>query len=157
MNAPNTRAATLQDGRPSAERRVLLIEDSEVLSRRLVDLLSDPGCIAVAAQDIMGIPRKGAGVEFLKQGLVDFGIRGPFVNDDVTHDELDAITLAIVGSFFLSGRYEALRGPSEDALIIPDLRASGHSGMVIGESLGAKEQPVLHIRLGSGPRPDDRP
>jgi two-component system, OmpR family, response regulator len=50
MNAPNTRAATLQDGRPAAERRVLLIEDSEVLSRRLVDLLSDPGCIAVAAQ-----------------------------------------------------------------------------------------------------------
>ena len=50
MNAPNTRAAALQDGRPAAERRVLLIEDSEVLSRRLVDLLSDPGCIAVAAQ-----------------------------------------------------------------------------------------------------------
>jgi CheY-like chemotaxis protein len=35
---------------PSAERRILLIEDSEVLSRRLVDLLSDPGCVAVAAQ-----------------------------------------------------------------------------------------------------------
>jgi two-component system, OmpR family, response regulator len=32
------------------ERRILLIEDSEVLSRRLVDLLSDPGCIAIAAQ-----------------------------------------------------------------------------------------------------------
>jgi two-component system, OmpR family, response regulator len=50
MNAPNTRAATLQDGRLAVERRVLLIEDSEVLSRRLVDLLSDPGCITVAAQ-----------------------------------------------------------------------------------------------------------
>ena len=32
------------------ERRILLIEDSEVLSRRLVDLLSEPGYIAVAAQ-----------------------------------------------------------------------------------------------------------
>jgi len=87
-----------------------------------------------AAQDIMGIPRKGAGAEFLKQGLVDFGICGPFVMDEVTHDELDAITSAIVGSFFLSGRFEALRGPTEDALIIPDLTANGQSGMVIGIS-----------------------
>jgi predicted nuclease with RNAse H fold/dephospho-CoA kinase len=87
-----------------------------------------------AAQDIMGIPRKGAGAEFLKQGLVDFGIRGPFAMDEVTHDELDAITSAIVGSFFLSGRFEALRGPTEDALIIPDLTANGQSGMVIGIS-----------------------
>jgi uncharacterized protein YprB with RNaseH-like and TPR domain/predicted nuclease with RNAse H fold/dephospho-CoA kinase len=87
-----------------------------------------------AAQDIMGIPRKGAGIEFLKQGLADFGIRGSFVNNEVSHDELDAITSAIVGSFFLSGRFEALRGPSEDALIIPNLRASGNSEMVIGIS-----------------------
>ncbi len=34
----------------SAERRILLIEDSEALSRRLVDLLSEPGRLAVAAQ-----------------------------------------------------------------------------------------------------------
>jgi len=34
---------------PTAERRVLLIEDSAVLTRRLVDLLSEPGRIAVAA------------------------------------------------------------------------------------------------------------
>jgi CheY-like chemotaxis protein len=33
-----------------AERRILLIEDSDVLSRRLVDLLSEPGRLAVAAQ-----------------------------------------------------------------------------------------------------------
>jgi len=38
------------DGAASAERRVLLVEDSEVLSRRLVDLLSEPGSVAVAAQ-----------------------------------------------------------------------------------------------------------
>ena len=34
----------------AAERRILLIEDSEVLSRRLIDLLSEPGRLAVAAQ-----------------------------------------------------------------------------------------------------------
>ena len=34
----------------SVERRILLIEDSAVLSRRLVDLLSEPGRVSVAAQ-----------------------------------------------------------------------------------------------------------
>jgi dephospho-CoA kinase len=87
-----------------------------------------------AAQDIMGIPRKGAGIELLKQGLTDFGIQGRFAEDAVSHDELDAITSAIVGSFFLSRQYEALRGPSEDALIIPNLESVGQSGMVIGIS-----------------------
>jgi CheY-like chemotaxis protein len=33
-----------------SERKVLLVEDSAVLSRRLVDLLSEPGRIDVAAQ-----------------------------------------------------------------------------------------------------------
>lgn len=87
-----------------------------------------------AAQDIMGIPRKGVGIEFLRQGLADFGIRGSFTRTPVTHDELDAITSALVGSFFLAQRYEALRGPSEDALIIPDPKTSRHSSMVIGIS-----------------------
>jgi two-component system OmpR family response regulator len=34
----------------SAQRRILLIEDSAVLTRRLIDLLSEPGRIEVAAQ-----------------------------------------------------------------------------------------------------------
>jgi uncharacterized protein YprB with RNaseH-like and TPR domain/predicted nuclease with RNAse H fold/dephospho-CoA kinase len=76
-----------------------------------------------AAQDIMGIPRKGAGVELLKQGLVDFGIHGRFATETVRHDELDAITSALVGSFFLADKYEALGREGEDPLIIPDLRA----------------------------------
>jgi len=37
------------NGTTPVERRILLIEDSEVLSRRLVDLLTDPGSISVAA------------------------------------------------------------------------------------------------------------
>jgi CheY-like chemotaxis protein len=49
MNAPNGRAAGFEDS-AAAERRILLIEDSDVLSRRLVDLLSEPGRLAVAAQ-----------------------------------------------------------------------------------------------------------
>jgi predicted nuclease with RNAse H fold/dephospho-CoA kinase len=76
-----------------------------------------------AAQDIMGIPRKGAGEALLNEGLNDFGVSGDFVTEGVRHDELDAITSALVGSFFLAGKYEALTGPTEDALIIPDLKA----------------------------------
>ena len=38
------------DAASGAERRILLVEDSTVLSRRLVDLLSEPGRLTVAAQ-----------------------------------------------------------------------------------------------------------
>jgi two-component system OmpR family response regulator len=34
----------------ASERRILLIEDSAVLTRRLIDLLSEPGRVEVAAQ-----------------------------------------------------------------------------------------------------------
>jgi CheY-like chemotaxis protein len=34
----------------AAQRRILLIEDSAVLTRRLIDLLSEPGRVEVAAQ-----------------------------------------------------------------------------------------------------------
>lgn len=74
-----------------------------------------------AAQDIMGIPRKRASLEYLKDGLGDFGIRGEYLMTKVSHDELDAITSAIVGVFFWSGKFEALGNEDEDYLIIPDL------------------------------------
>jgi CheY-like chemotaxis protein len=38
------------DDSAAAGRRILLIEDSVVLSRRLIDLLSEPGRVEVAAQ-----------------------------------------------------------------------------------------------------------
>jgi uncharacterized protein YprB with RNaseH-like and TPR domain/predicted nuclease with RNAse H fold/dephospho-CoA kinase len=88
-----------------------------------------------AAQDIMSIPRKGAGVEFLRQGLVEFGIRGDFLDHAVSHDELDAITSAIVGFFFWSGKFEALGNEEEQYLIIPDLKTVGQwSRTVVGLS-----------------------
>lgn len=58
-----------------------------------------------AAQDIMGIPRKSKGIKVLAAGLAEYGIVG---NLDVSHDELDAITAAIVGLMYLRGEYEAL-------------------------------------------------
>jgi CheY-like chemotaxis protein len=38
------------DEAPGTARRILLVEDSAVLSRRLVELLSEPGRLTVAAQ-----------------------------------------------------------------------------------------------------------
>lgn len=77
-----------------------------------------------AAQDIMGIPRKRKGLEYLEQGLAEFGVSGAFINEQLTHDELDAITSAIVGVFFWAGRVERLGSDpiGEEALMIPDLR-----------------------------------
>jgi len=104
-----------------------------------------------AAQDIMRIPRKGAGMEFLRQGLVGFGVRGAFATEVVTHDELDAITSALVGSFFLAGKFEALSGPSEDPLVIPDLLAK-HGPIVVGVSgkIAAGKTTTARILEGEG-------
>lgn len=74
-----------------------------------------------AAQDIMNIPRKGADLGLLKEGLAEFGISGDFEKQNVSHDELDAITSAVVGLFFMSGKFEGLGNQAEEYLIIPDM------------------------------------
>ena len=76
-----------------------------------------------AAQDIMSIPRKQAGLNYLVEGLKEFGLQGDFLSIAVSHDELDAITSAIVGHFFWVGMYEGLGNRDEEYLIIPDLNA----------------------------------
>ena len=98
------------------ERGILLAEKIRSLGVPVIE--SYPG----AAQDIMNIPRKRASLDQLQEGLRLFGIRGEFLSSQVTHDELDAITSAIVGLFFWSGRFEALGNRTEDYLIIPDPR-----------------------------------
>jgi uncharacterized protein YprB with RNaseH-like and TPR domain/predicted nuclease with RNAse H fold/dephospho-CoA kinase len=75
-----------------------------------------------AAQDIMNIPRKRASLELLANGLAKFGVKGDFIKNSVKHDELDAITSAIVGFFFWSGKFEALGNNDEEYLIIPDIK-----------------------------------
>ena len=86
-----------------------------------------------AAQDVMRIPRKGAGEEWLKLGLKNFGIRGKYATSKVTHDELDAITSALVGTFHLAGLSEELGTANEPPLIIPRLDVS-RTPFVIGVS-----------------------
>ena len=91
-----------------------------LLARRLreagVEVIeSYPG----AAQDLLGIPRKGASLEELKWGLARAGIKGRFLREKVTHDEVDAITSALVGLFYLADDYIALGNAAENYLIVP--------------------------------------
>ena len=72
-----------------------------------------------AAQDIMRIPRKGAGVNWLRLGLLEFGITSREEIANASHDELDAITAALVGVFHWFGMSEELGTAEEDPLIIP--------------------------------------
>jgi predicted nuclease with RNAse H fold len=104
-----------------------LLPSMEMLTRRgirLANQLREAGCKVIesypgAAQDVLGIPRKKASLEELKRGLFRAGISGDFVTKDVTHDEVDAITSALVGLFYLSDDYIALGTAAEDYLIVP--------------------------------------
>ena len=86
-----------------------------------------------AAQDIIRIPRKGAGVHLLKLGLNEFGIVPHVEWDSLNHDELDAITAALVGTYHLANMTEALGGLDEPPLIVPT-REGQTKPLVIGVS-----------------------
>lgn len=76
---------------------------------------SYPGSI----QDILGMPRKQAGLEKLRRALVDYGVKGDVHKSKITHDELDAITSALVGKMFLEENYLAIGDPEEGLMILP--------------------------------------
>lgn len=109
-----------------------------------------------AAQDIIGLPRKGESLDLLKRGLSGFGVRGEFQSQKVSHDEIDAITSAVVGVFFWAGRFEALGNSQEDYLIVPDLRVDAigwRQRCVIGISgsiASGKTTAACHLRDQKG-------
>ena len=72
-----------------------------------------------AAQDILGIPRKKTSLKHLVEGLRRFGYESLTGESNVSHDELDAATSALVGQFMLAGYWEALGSLEEDYLIVP--------------------------------------
>jgi uncharacterized protein YprB with RNaseH-like and TPR domain/predicted nuclease with RNAse H fold len=104
-----------------------LLPSMQTLTHRGIKLASElrkAGCRVIesypgAAQDVLGIPRKKASLEELKRGLHRAGITGDFVTAHITHDEVDAITSALVGLFYLADDYIALGTSSEDYLIVP--------------------------------------
>lgn len=99
------------------------VELATCLRQRGVPVIeSYPG----AAQDILGIPRKKTSLKHLVEGLRRFGYTGLGGEAQLSHDELDAATSALVGQFMLAGYWEALGSTEEDYLIVPtvDPRAS---------------------------------
>jgi len=83
------------------------------------------------AQDLLHIPRKRKGLELLLNGVKNFGIEG--IRDNITHDEVDAITSALVGYFYLDNKYTSLGNKEENYMIVPKLETDlSGKGIVIG-------------------------
>jgi predicted nuclease with RNAse H fold/dephospho-CoA kinase len=95
-------------------RGIRLKEAIEQLPKHPRVIESYPG----AAQDILCIPRKQKSLSLLREGLRRLGLRGPGLNTN-SHDEMDAITAAIVGRYFESGMFEPMGIPTEAQLIVP--------------------------------------
>ncbi len=138
-----------------------MLPSMESLTRRGIELakrLRAAGCRVIesypgAAQDILGIPRKRASLEELKQGLSSAGIAGDFVTSKVTHDEVDAITSALVGLFYLADEYIALGTATEDYLIVPKSTRSNYARLT--EILARTGLDVMRTKTESGA--DGRP
>ena len=68
------------------------------------------------AQDVLGIPRKGKGIDRLLAGLQTLGIKG--LNIAMSDHELDAVTCAYVGKLFLEKKADVYGDPNE-GIVLP--------------------------------------
>jgi len=75
---------------------------------------SFPGAI----QDILGMPRKQAGVDKLERALRRYGVSWT-KRTPLTGDELDGITSALVGLMYVNKNYRAIGDPREGLMILP--------------------------------------
>jgi histidinol phosphatase-like PHP family hydrolase/predicted nuclease with RNAse H fold len=99
---------------PLTLRGIGLRKKIEELPRAPKVIESYPG----AAQDILAIPRKQKSLSLLRHGLMRLGLRGRALQTK-SHDEMDAITSAVVARYFESGDYEPMGVPIEAQLIVP--------------------------------------
>lgn len=72
-----------------------------------------------AAQDIWGIPRQ-KDPQGLKEGLRRFKLQGNWSRPEVTKDELDALTCALVARENLRGNTITIGDPEEGLMILPN-------------------------------------
>jgi len=72
------------------------------------------------AQDLLGLPRKKAGTRRLQRRLRELGLAGDLDRRLLTHDELDAVTIAWVGWNFRKGSGILIGDPSEGLMLLPD-------------------------------------
>lgn len=116
---------------------------------RLAQALREAGLKVIesypgAAQDLLAIPRKKASLEELKWGMHRAGIRGNFLTAKIRHDEVDAITSALVGLFYLADDYIALGTPSEDYLIVPRTPSINYARLAEITSMTGLDEVVSH-------------
>lgn len=93
---------------------------------RLSKLLVDQGYEVIesypgAAQDILGLPRKRVDLRALEIDLMNMGVKPISKRKIITHDEIDALTSALVGYFYQAGQFESLGNSEEGYLIIPSI------------------------------------
>ena len=87
----------------------------EKLERRGIQVFETyPG----AAQDLWGIPRQND-LEGLKRGLERFKVKGNWKNQEVTKDELDALTCALIARDYLRGDTMTIGDPQEGVMVLP--------------------------------------
>jgi len=91
-------------------------------------------------QDVLGIPRKGAGLDGLRRGLFRAGVRG-IPRRRVTHDELDAVTCALTGLLYLTRRTEVMGSGIPVPLVLPR-RSRVWTNPVVGMARAARTIPA---------------
>jgi predicted nuclease with RNAse H fold len=72
-----------------------------------------------ASQDIMGIRRKQCGLKQLQDSLTELGCSGDISKRQLTGDELDAVSCALVAKDYSEGNYLAIGNPAEIMMILP--------------------------------------
>jgi len=102
---------TLGPMRMLTERGLAIQAAIEEIGCRVVE------CYPGGAQDTWGIPRHHRDIAGLRSGLAALGVRG--LTEAMTSDELDAVTAALVGRWFLLGKGEMLGG--EGGILMPSV------------------------------------
>lgn len=106
------------------------------------------------AQDILNISRKKKGLDNLIRGLKNFGFVGDIDKLKINHDEVDAITSALVGYFYINDQYIPLGLDEENFLIIPRIQTDLLSKRLIiglsGESACGKTTLAEYLRFKYG-------
>lgn len=100
---------TLGPMRKLTERGIRLKKILE--KENFVALEAYPG----GAQDVLKIPRKQKGLDRLKTGLENLGMKG--LSSGMSDHELDAVTCAYVGNLFVKG--EAVIYGSPEGIVMP--------------------------------------
>jgi predicted nuclease with RNAse H fold len=86
-------------------------------SHGLVVYESFPG----AVQDILGIPRKQRGLKLLDKAINSLGIRIKTAESKLDGDQLDAVTMSVVGMLYLWGHGKLIGKKEEGYMLIPDI------------------------------------